>query len=75
MAANVLRGSRAVQISVFVVRAFVRLREDLTSYENIRAEIDAMRVQYDQKFSFVFNAIEALFDGPRKGVRIKGFRD
>jgi hypothetical protein len=29
MAANVLRSDRAVQMSIFVIRAFVRLREQI----------------------------------------------
>src|SRR3970282_1229724 len=43
MAANVLRSERAVQMSVFVVRAFVRLREHVAANSAILkrlAEID-----------------------------------
>ena len=43
MAANILRSARAVQMSIFVVRAFVRLREQVASNAAILkrlAEID-----------------------------------
>jgi hypothetical protein len=37
MAANVLNSSHAVQMSVFVIRAFVRLRHIVTAYKELAA--------------------------------------
>ena len=51
MAANVLRSGRAVQMSVFVVRAFVRLREHVAANTAILkrlAEIDKTLLQHDE---------------------------
>ena len=50
MAANVLRSERAVQMSIFVIRAFVRLREHVTANAAILkrlAEIDKTLLQHD----------------------------
>ena len=50
MAANILRSDRAVQMSVYVIRAFVRLREELVANEAILkrlAEIDKTLLQHD----------------------------
>jgi hypothetical protein len=53
MAANVLRSNRAVQMSIFVIRAFVRLREHVAANTAILkrlAEIDETLLQHDVGF-------------------------
>ncbi|MDR1996521.1 ORF6N domain-containing protein [Azonexus sp.] len=42
MAATVLNSPRAVEVSVYVVRAFVRLRETLASNQKLAARLDAL---------------------------------
>jgi len=42
MAATVLNSPRAVEVSVYVVRAFVRLRETLASSRELAAKLDAL---------------------------------
>lgn len=42
MAATVINSPRAVEVSVYVVRAFVRLREVLTSSRELTAKLDAL---------------------------------
>jgi hypothetical protein len=42
MAATVLNSPRAVEVSVYVVRAFVRLRETLASSQELAAKLDAL---------------------------------
>lgn len=73
MAANVLKSRQAVAMSVFVVRAFVKLREALISYEDLRTEIEQMKLRYDQKFVEVFDKIEKLLDAPQ--IYVEGFRE
>jgi len=49
-AANILRSTRAVQMSVFVIRAFVKMREQLMANAAIHkrlAEIDQTRLLHD----------------------------
>lgn len=74
MAATVLNSPRAVQMSVYVVRAFVRLREVLASSAKLAHRLEALeqsvaaldantRKQFDQ----VYEAILGLMDsGARK---------
>ena len=45
MAANVLNTPRAIQASVFVVRAFVRLREVLASQKDLASRLDTLEKQ------------------------------
>lgn len=50
MAANILRSDRAVQMSVFIVRAFIRLREQVAANTAVLkrlAEIDRTLLRHD----------------------------
>lgn len=42
MAATVLNSPRAVEVSIYVVRAFIRLREALASNQELAAKLDAL---------------------------------
>ena len=60
MAANVLNSDRAVQVSIQVVRAFVRLREMLASHADLARKLAALERKYDAQFKVVFDAIRQL---------------
>ena len=51
MAATLLNSPRAVQVSVYVVRAFVRLRETLASHKDLARELRALEMRVTRKFS------------------------
>jgi len=42
MAANVLRSRRAIDVSIFVVRAFVRLRDTLMAHKDLAKKLDEL---------------------------------
>lgn len=60
MAATVLNSERAVQMSVFVVRAFVRLREMLATNRRIAGKIDELENRLDTHDSVIGELIEAI---------------
>ena len=60
MLANVLNSERAAQTSVFVVRAFVRLRQLLSSNTELARKLEALENKYDTQFRVVFDAIRKL---------------
>jgi hypothetical protein len=63
MAANVLNSPRAVQASVFVVRAFVRMREALTARKDIAekvAELERKVAKHDVAIRGIVEAIQQL---------------
>ena len=74
MAANVLNSERAVQASVEVVRAFVRLRQMLASNAELSRRFDELESKYDRKFKVVFDAIRQLMSPPLPGRKQIGFR-
>ena len=67
MAANILRSERAVQMSIYVVRAFVRLREDAAANATIfkrLAEIDTALIAHDTALRDVYRKLLPLLQPP-----------
>ncbi len=67
MAANILRSPRAVQMSVYVVRAFIKQREQLMANAAIfrhLAEIDKTLLEHDDVLRTIWNQLQPLLDPP-----------
>jgi hypothetical protein len=60
MAATVLNSDRAVEMSVFVVRAFVRLREMLSTNQQLAGKIDELEQRLDTHDASIQELIEAI---------------
>jgi phage regulator Rha-like protein len=60
MLANVLNSERAAQTSVQVVRAFVRLRQLLSSNAELARKMESLEKKCDTQFRAVFQAIRKL---------------
>lgn len=73
MAANVLNSPTAIQASILVVRAFVRMREMLSVHAELSRKIDEMEKKYDAQFKVVFDAFRKLMDSPKTPRRQIGF--
>lgn len=75
MAAMVLNSDTAINASVQVVRAFIRLRAIVAIHEDLARKLSLLERKYDGQFRVVFEAIRQLMARPPKslGGRI-GFR-
>ncbi len=76
MAASVLNSERAVQMSVYVVRAFVQLRELMVDHKVLADKLDALerRVSHhDNSLVALIDAIRALTEQPKPLKRPIGF--
>ena len=87
MAASVLNTARAIEMSVYVVRAFVKLRELLASHkelakqlEQLEQKIEAISFKQDTlasntraQFKEVFEALRTLMGPPEPKKRPIGF--
>jgi ORF6N domain len=60
MAATVLNSKRAVHMSVFVVRAFVRLREMLATNRRIAGKINELESRLDTNDSVILDLVVAI---------------
>jgi len=79
MAANLLRSERAVRMSVFVVRAFAGMREQLAANAAILrrlAELDQTLPEHDQALKAIWTELQPLLAPPPEPPRRRiGFRD
>jgi hypothetical protein len=76
-AASVLNSERAVKVSIYVVGAFVKLRELLGAH-NVLAqkltELERKVASYDGRIRSVFQAIRQLMEPPLPKSRRIGFK-
>jgi alanine-alpha-ketoisovalerate/valine-pyruvate aminotransferase len=79
MAANILRSDQAVQMSVFVIRAFVRMREQVAANTAIikrLAEIDKTLLEHDTALRDLYHKLLPLLEAePSPKKRRIGFID
>ena len=76
MAAAVLNSARAVEVSVYVVRAFVRLRELLASNNELARRLDQHEKKlgvHDRAIGGLVSAIRELMAAPEPQRRPIGF--
>jgi hypothetical protein len=76
MAATILSSSRAVEMSVYVVRAFVQLRAALTSnhelavrFAQLEQRLEDKLTDHDEAIAAILSAIRLLMNpAPRRGI-------
>lgn len=76
MAATILSSPRAVEMSLYVVRAFVRLRELLLSNTALARKLDELERKYqhhDDAIRAILSAIRELMRAPQPKRRPIGF--
>ncbi|HVS72524.1 MAG TPA: ORF6N domain-containing protein [Phycisphaerae bacterium] len=67
MAATVLNSKEAVKASLFVVRAFVQLRELLSTHHDLAAKLDELEKKlqnHDEQILAIIDAIRQLMEDP-----------
>ena len=76
MAATILNSSRAVEVSLYVVRAFVQLRELLVSNTELARRLDELEHRldgHDAAITAILSAIRELMNPPEAERRGIGF--
>ena len=74
MLSSVLRSSRAIQVNIEIVRAFVKLRRMLATHSDLTGKLEALEQKYDVQFKVVFDAIRRLMTPEAPRPRPIGFR-
>jgi hypothetical protein len=77
MVASVLNSKRAVEVSIYVVRAFVKLREMLGTHKALAqklAELERQVASHDRHIRSLFEAIRQLMEPPATKSRRVGFK-
>ena len=66
MAATVLNSPRAAEVSIYVVRAFVQLRELLTGHRELARRLDELEARMERKLLTQDRAIAGILDAIRQ---------
>lgn len=75
MLSGVLRSPRAVEANIAIMRAFVKLREIMTSHKELARKIETLERRYDAQFKVVFKSIKDLIDAkPQQLLHVPAFK-
>jgi hypothetical protein len=75
MLSSVLRSPRAIQVNIAIMRAFVKLRQLLSSNAALARKLADLEKRYDAQFKVVFDAIRRLMAPEARPYRRRiGFR-
>ena len=58
-------------MNIVIMRAFVKLREMLSTHKDLKGKIESMEKKYDEQFQIVFEVIKQLLteeDKPKKKI-------
>jgi hypothetical protein len=61
-------------VNLAIIRTFVRLREMLSTHEDLRRKMDAMEKRYDARFQAVFDTIRQMLETPVPMKKAIGFQ-
>ena len=67
MLSSVLRNERAVAVNIAIMRAFVKLREVMSTHRDLAHKIEALERKYaedDEEIQVIFKAIKKLLELP-----------
>lgn len=76
MAANILRSPSAIQMSIFVVRAFTKLREMATTHNDLASKLKELEQKvgkHDADIHGIIAALQRLLIQEEKPKRRMGF--
>ena len=74
MISSVLNSKKAIQVNIEIMRAFVKLRNLLSTNEELARKLEQLEKKYDSQFKVVFDAIKKLMIPPsEKKIRKIGF--
>ena len=74
MLSTVLNSDRAIEVNIQIMRAFVKLREMLSTHKDLARKLAEMEKKYDTQFKVVFDAIRQLMKSDEPKKKPIGFR-
>jgi len=76
MLSSVLRSNRAVQVNIAIMRAFVRIRNFLSTHKELAEkfkELEGRVGNHDEQITAIFEAIRQLMEPPERPKKSIGF--
>ncbi len=78
MLSSVLRSSTAIQMNIFIVRAFIKMRESLDGYRDLAIKIGKIELRQKEESDVlyeVYTIVKQLTDTPIKSTGKIGFNE
>jgi phage regulator Rha-like protein len=77
MLSAVLKSERAIEVSIQIVRVFIRMRKLLATHKELREKIEKMEKENKENFKIIFKVIAKLIktDPKDSALEIIGFRE
>ena len=76
MLANVLNSTQAIDMSVMIIKVFVRLREMISMHKKLAIKLKELEKKigtHDEEIKLLFNALKQLMAPPERPKRKIGF--
>ena len=73
MLSGLLNSPRAIAVNIEIMRAFVRMRQILSTHVDLARKLTSLEKKYDTQFKAVFDAIRELMTPPTAPEREMGF--
>ena len=77
MLSSVLKSERAVHVNIFIMRAFVKLREILSTHNELAQKLKELELRidsHDEQISSIIEAINQLLSPPPEPKKKMGFQ-
>ena len=71
MLASVLQSPKAIEVNIFIVRAFVYMRNLVLSHSELSYKIKELELTYNKKFKDVFEALNYLLNKDKQMEEVK----
>lgn len=76
MLSGILNSDRAIQVNISIMRAFVQLRQLISTHKDLVQKLSQIEKKYDEQFKLVFEALRQLIQKdsePRKRIGYKDY--
>ena len=60
MLSSVLNSDRAISVNIQIIKTFIRMRQMMLSYKDLKEKIEKMESKYDKQFRIVFQALKKM---------------
>ncbi|MCX6246624.1 MAG: ORF6N domain-containing protein [Bacteroidetes bacterium] len=75
MLSGILNSDRAIQVNISIMRAFVQLRQLISTHKDLVQKLSQIEKKYDEQFKLVFEAIRQLIQKDSEPRRRIGYKD
>ncbi|MFH1958610.1 MAG: ORF6N domain-containing protein [bacterium] len=62
MLSSVLNSDRAIAVNIQIIKTFIRMRQMMLSYKDLKEKIEKIESKYDKQFRIVFQALKQLLE-------------